>query len=66
MAVKTKNKPGRRFLPKGQAKAEIVPVRLQPGEKTLLEEVAKRDGLTVSDVIRRALKSVLDKAKVLL
>jgi uncharacterized protein (DUF1778 family) len=51
-------KMGRPKLPKGHAKALIVPVRMNPEDRKLYEKAAKADGhKTLSAWIRHALKN---------
>ena len=66
MAEKKLKKPGRPFLAKNQAKAESITIRLQAGERASLEQAASKEKITLSEWIRRALKSALDKTIVLL
>ena len=49
-----KRKPGRPKLPKGEAKGKIAPIRFTKTEAEQLTEVAKRNNLTLSEWIRRA------------
>ena len=48
-----KRKPGRPKLRKGQSKGKIVPIRFTKAEAEQLTEAAKRNGLTLSEWIRR-------------
>ena len=48
-----KRKPGRPKLPKGEAKGKILPIRFTKAEAKQLTEAAKRNGLTLSEWIRR-------------
>lgn len=48
--------------PLGDGPAELVPVRLDPALRAAVDERAARDGTTVSDVIRRALRRYIDAA----
>ena len=48
-----KRKPGRPKLPKGEAKGKIVPIRFTKAEAEQLDKVAKTNGLTLSEWIRR-------------
>lgn len=48
----TKRKPGRPKLPKGQAMATPIQVRLNPDDRRKVERAAKVKGQTVSDWIR--------------
>jgi hypothetical protein len=66
MAEKKQKKRGRPVLPQNRAKQDSLTIRLQPGEKAAIEQAAKKDGIVFSEWIRRALKTALDRAKVLL
>ena len=55
-----KRKPGRPKLPKGEAKGKIVPIRFTKIEAERLAEAAKRNGLTLSEWIRRAVLAALN------
>lgn len=46
----------------GSAPSEVVPVRLDPDLRDAVEERADADDTTVSEVIRRAIRSFLDVA----
>ena len=48
--------------PMGTGPAEVVPVRLDPELKSLVESLAASDHTTTSEVIRAALRSYLDVA----
>ena len=48
-----KRKPGRPKLPKGEAKGKIVPIRFTKAEAEQLTQAARRNGLTLSEWIRR-------------
>jgi uncharacterized protein (DUF1778 family) len=50
-----KPKAGRPPLPKGNAKAGFLRVRVTPDELRLIEEAAKKDGKTMSEFIRGTL-----------
>ncbi len=54
---------GRPPLPKGGAKEIVVQVRLQAREKEALESAARRDDLTVSAWVRRAVQTALRVVK---
>jgi hypothetical protein len=49
---KRTRKPGRPKLPRGEAKARIVPVRFAPDDIRAVEAAAKADNQTVSEWIR--------------
>lgn len=51
---------GRRLM--GSAPAEVVPVRLDPELRHAVEERADEDEMSVSEVIRRALRAFLNVA----
>jgi len=51
---------GRPMLPKGHAKASIVPVRFSPEERKRMEKAAKDKGQTVSQWIRSTLEASLN------
>ena len=55
-----KRKPGRPKLPKGEAKGKIVPIRFTKAEAGQLAEAAKRNGLTISEWIRRTVLAALN------
>jgi len=55
-----KRKPGRPKLPKGEAKGKIVPIRLTKAEAERLAQAARKNGLTLSEWIRRAVLAVLN------
>jgi hypothetical protein len=46
----------------GSAPATTTPVRLDPDLRAAVEQRAERDGTTISDVIRAALRHHLDEA----
>ena len=46
----------------GTGPAEVVPVRIDPELRSAMEERAKADNTTTSDVIREALRRYLDVA----
>ncbi len=48
---------GRPALPKGQAKAAPIQVRLSPDARKRVEQAAKAKGLTISDWIRGTLEA---------
>jgi len=48
----TKKKRGRPVLPKGEAKTEIVQVRLTKQEKAVLDEMANAAGCPISELLR--------------
>ena len=48
------------MLPKGHAKASIVPVRFSPEERKRMEKAAKDKGQTVSQWIRSTLEASLN------
>jgi hypothetical protein len=58
-ALKARHR-GRR--PMGTGPAEVVPVRIDPELRTAMEERAKADNITISEVIREALRRFLDVA----
>jgi hypothetical protein len=58
-AVKTRRR-GR--PPMGAGPADVVPVRMDPQLRAAMEERAKADNTTASDVIREALRRYLDVA----
>jgi hypothetical protein len=58
-AVKTRRR-GR--PPMGAGRAEVVPVRIDPELRAAVEERAKADKMTTSEVIREALRRFLDVA----
>lgn len=45
-------KRGRPKLPKGEAKAEVLTLRLSPDEMKAIENTASKSGLSVSDYVR--------------
>lgn len=49
--------PGRPLM--GEAVAEVVPVRIEPGLIKTIDNRAKTEGTTRSDIIRRAIHSYL-------
>jgi hypothetical protein len=55
-----KRKPGRRKLPKGEAKGKIVPIRFTRAEARQLAEAARKNDQTLSDWIRSTLLSALE------
>jgi predicted HicB family RNase H-like nuclease len=56
-----KAKVGRPKLAKGEARGKMTQFRLQPEEKKMLEDVARKQGLTLSDWIRQTLKAAAAK-----
>jgi hypothetical protein len=48
--------------PMGSGPADVVPVRIDPELRAAIEERAKADNTTTSDVIREALRRFLDVA----
>jgi len=46
---------GRPRLPEGKVREGFIKVRVSPREKTKIEADAKRDGLNISDYIRKKL-----------
>lgn len=56
----TKRKPGRPKLPKGQAKATPIQVRLSPDNRKAVERAAKASQQTISDWIRTTLEASLN------
>jgi hypothetical protein len=48
-----KREPGRPKLPKGEANGKIVPIRFTKAEAEQLTQAARRNGLTLSEWIRR-------------
>lgn len=55
-----KRKPGRPKLPKGQAKAMPLQIRLSPDDRKAIERAAKAKDQTVSEWIRGAMQSALE------
>ena len=53
-------KVGRPILPKGEAKAKIMPVRLNPDDRKRIEKAAKTKGQTVSQWVRSTLMAALE------
>jgi uncharacterized protein (DUF1778 family) len=53
-------KPGRPILPKGEAKAKIMPVRLNPDDRKRIEKAAKAKSQTVSQWVRSTLMAALE------
>lgn len=53
-------KAGRPMLPKGEAKATIVPVRFSPEDRKRVERAAKASKLSVSQWIRSTLEASLN------
>jgi len=58
MAIK-KKKMGRPTLPKDRRRANMTTLRLQPDERELYEKAASKEGLTLSEWIRKTLKSAI-------
>jgi len=56
----TKRKPGRPKLPKGQAMAMPIQVRLNPDDRKAVERAARAKDQTVSDWIRSAMMAALE------
>ena len=54
------NKVGRPTLPKGKALGSIVPIRFAESEKALFEALAQREGLSLSQWIRKTLNESID------
>lgn len=54
-----KPKIGRPILPKGHAKAKIVPIRFRPDDLKRIETAAKASNQTVSEWIRSTLASAV-------
>ncbi len=50
---------GRPPLPKGTVKEHITPIRLQDDDRTAFEKAAQREGLSLSEWIRKTLKESL-------
>lgn len=42
-------------------KSEEIKVRVEPSKKLALEEIAQRDGLDLSDIVRRALTEMINR-----
>ena len=61
MAVK--KKVGRPALPKNRARANITTLRVQPEERAAFDKAAKKRGLSLSDWIRKTLKSAIERDK---
>lgn len=53
-------KVGRPKLPKGQAKATPLQIRLNPDDRKVVEKAAKAKNQTVSDWIRNAMMAALE------
>lgn len=53
-------KMGRPVLPKGEAKAKIMPVRLNPDDRKRIEKAAQTKGQTVSQWVRSTLMAALE------
>jgi predicted HicB family RNase H-like nuclease len=53
-------KVGRPILPKGEAKASIVPVRFSPEDRKKVEKAAKASNQSVSQWIRSTLEASLN------
>ena len=60
MAKATKRQPGRPKLPKGNAKAAMLRVRLTPDELQTIEAAAKASKQSVSDWIRSKLAATAE------
>ncbi len=50
-----KRGPGRPTMPKGKASSELIGVRVAPEGRAVIEELARKEGLTVSKWARLAL-----------
>ena len=59
MPRQKKAKIGRPTLPKGHAKAHIVPVRFNPDDLRRIETAAKANKQTVSEFIRTTLSAAI-------
>lgn len=53
-------KVGRPILPKGEAKAKIMPIRLNLDDRKRIERAAKSKNQTVSEWVRGALMAALE------
>jgi hypothetical protein len=53
-------RPGRPLLPKGEAKAKIMPVRLNPDDRRRIEKAARSKNQTVSEWVRCTLMASLE------
>lgn len=53
-------RPGRPTLPRGEAKATIMPVRLNPEDRRRIEKAAKSSNQTVSQWVRSTLMAALE------
>jgi hypothetical protein len=60
--VSAKPKIGRPPVPKKLAKATLLSVRLAEGERKLIEQAAKRDGVGLSEWARRTLLENAEKS----
>jgi uncharacterized protein DUF6290 len=54
-----KKKMGRPALPKERRRGNITTLRFQSEERELYEKAATKEGLTLSEWIRKALKSII-------
>jgi hypothetical protein len=59
--AKKSKKVGRPFLPKGQAKSRIVPVRFTADDLKAMELVANANNQSVSEWIRSTLNAAIPK-----
>jgi uncharacterized protein (DUF1778 family) len=50
---------GRPMLPKGEAKASIMPIRLSPEDRKRIEKAAKASNQTISQWVRSTLIAAL-------
>jgi len=53
-------KVGRPVLPKWEAKAKIMPIRLSPDDRKQIEKAAKDSKQTVSQMVRSTLMAALE------
>jgi hypothetical protein len=60
MAKSTKPKVGRPKLPKGDAKAKIVPIRFNPADIKRIESAARASQMTVSEWVRGTLAAAME------
>jgi hypothetical protein len=56
-------KPGRPKLPKSKAKGEMISFRVMPDERKKLVELADKDGLSLSEWLRKPVMAALDQRK---
>jgi hypothetical protein len=59
--AKKSKKVGRPYLPKGQAKSHIVPVRFTTDDLKAMESAAKANDQSVSEWIRSTLNAAIPK-----